>query len=342
MTSQGRLRCAAALLCAATLGTTSARADDFYAGKTITISTGFGSGGGFDNYMRVVAQFLGNHIPGKPLVKPVNRPGAGGRTDANLLYSADPKDGTFIGLLGPWIASEPLFGVPGANFDPTKFHWLISAARDVSTCMFWKQSKIVTFDDLLKKGEATVGSPGPTSTNTTDAMLLNAIFGTKIKVVLGFKGTNDAFLAAERGELDGVCGMWVSSVASSFMSPIDSGAATVVVQLGTWKHPKFPKATHVFEDLKSSPEDQEAMRLSLAQLDMARPFVAPPGVPAERVAILRKAFESLVKDREFVAFATQRNLEVAPVSGDEIQNMIAKMYATPKPVVERVKKIMGY
>ncbi len=331
-----------ALVCfMATFGCAHAPAQDFYQGKTITITTGFGTGGGFDNYMRLVAQFLGNHIPGHPIIKPVNRPGAGGRTDANLVYAADPKDGTFISLLAPWMVTDPLIEAQGANFDPTKFNWLVSAAQDVSTCMFWKRTGISTWADLMKKGEVTVGSTGPSAVPTTDALLLNEVFGTKIRVVQGYKSTNEVFLAAERGELDGSCGMWVSSVTSSFIGPISSGQASVVVQLGTWRHPTFPNATHILEDLKPSAEDTRFIKVVLAQLDMARPFIAPPGVPADRVAILRKAFESMLQDPAFLAVAKQRNLEVKPVSGERIQQMIADIYATPKPIVERVKKIIG-
>lgn len=333
----------AALAVLAFAGAGSAAAQqDFYAGKTLTITTGFGPGGGFDNYMRLVAQFLPAHIPGSPVIKPVNRPGAGGRMDANLVFSADPKDGTHIALLGPWIATEPLFGVPGANFDPVKFNWLVSASRDVSTCMFWKRTGILTFQDLVKAGEVSTGSTGPTAVTTTDALILNAFFGTKIKVVHGFKGTNDAFLAAEKGEMHGACGLWVSSVNSSYSAPLKSGDANVIVQLGTWRHPAFPKATHILEDLKPKAEDAQVIRLVLAQLDMARPFVAPPGVPAERVAILRKAFDSMLKDPKFLETAKQRHLDVLPVSGEQIQKLIAGMYASPKHIVEQAKKLVGY
>ncbi len=315
---------------------------DFYKGKTVTITTGFGSGGGFDNYMRLVAQHLGGFIPGNPVIKPVNRPGAGGRLDANLTFTSDPKDGTHIALLGPWIATEPLFEVPGANFDPTKFNWLVSASRDVSTCMFWKRSGISTFADLVKKGEVSIGSTGPTSVTTTDALLLNEFFGTKIKVVHGFKGTNDAFLAAERGEMDGACGVWVSSVQSSYSSPIKSEEANVIVQLGTWRHPAFPQATHILEDLKPNAEDTKVIKLVLSQLDMARPFVMPPGVPDERVKIMRTAFERMLNDPQFLETAKKRSLDVLPVSGEQIQKLIAEMYASPKPVVARAKKLVGY
>lgn len=319
-----------------------ASADDFFKDKTITLSIGSGVGGGFDIYGRTVAQFLGKHIPGNPVIKPVNRPGAGGRGSANLLYAVDPKDGTYIGLLGPWLVTEQLFGVQGPEFDPTKLNWLSSPARDVSACMFWKRSGITTFADLLAKDGVTVGASGPTAITATDAYVLNAMFGTKIKVILGFKGTAEGVLAAERGELDGHCGMWVSSVTSRYMRPLEAGEATMVVQLGTWKHPAFPKATHIIEDLKPSADDRAALKLIYAQLDMARPFAAPPGVPAERIALLRTAFERLVKDKEFLAEADKRGLEVVPVSGEEIQKQIAEMYATPKPIVERARKIAGY
>ena len=158
--------------------------------------------------------------------------------------------------------------------------------------MFWKNSGIKTFDDLVRKGEVTVGASGPTAVTATDAYLLNAIFGTKMKVILGFKGTAEGVLAAERGELDGHCGMWVSSVTSRYMDTIKNGTASVVVQLGSWRHPEFPKATHILEDLNPSAENRQAIKLVFAQLDMARPFVAPPGVPADRVAILRKGIRS--------------------------------------------------
>lgn len=141
--------------------------------------------------------------------------------------------------------------------------------------------------------------------------------------------------------MHGACGMWVSSVTSSYMAPIRSGDANVIVQLGTWRHPTFPNATHVLEDLKPSADDARVIRVVLAQLDMARPFVMPPGVPADRVATMRKAFESLMKDSQFLETAKQRGLEVVPVSGEQIQKQIAEIYTTPKPIVERVKKILA-
>ncbi len=317
-------------------------ADDFFKDKSITISIGSGVGGGFDTYARTVAQFLGRHIPGNPSIRPVNRPGAGGRGNANLLYVRDPKDGTHIGLLGPWLVVEPLFDQPGVEFDVTKFQWLMSTARDVSTCVFWKRSGITNFAELQKKAEVTVGASGPTAVTATDAYVLNAIFGTKMKVILGFKGTAEGVLAAERGELDGHCGMWVSSVTSRYMRPIETGEASVVVQLGSWRHPRFPKATHVLEDLNPSPEDRQVLKLVFSQLDMARPFVAPPGVPADRIAILRKGFEAMVKDREFIEEATRRGLELDPVPGSDIERQIAEIYAVPKPIVARAKKLLGY
>lgn len=316
-------------------------AQDFFKDKTITLSIGSGVGGGFDIYGRTVAQFLGKHIPGNPTIKPVNRPGAGGRASANLLFAVDPKDGTYIGLLGPWLVTEPLFGVQGPEFDPTRLNWLMSPARDVSACMFWKRSGITTFADLRSK-EVTVGASGPTAITATDAYVLNAIFGARIKIILGFKGTAETIMAAERGELDGSCGMWISTVTSRYMRPLENGDAAMVVQLGMVRHRMFPKVPHILDDLNPSADDRAAIKLLYAQLDMARPFAAPPGVPEDRVAMLRAAFERLVKDREFLAEAEKRALEVEPVPGARIQELIAEMYATPKPIVERAKKMSGY
>ena len=341
--SRSALHLALALTGAATLAMQPgpAAADEFFKDKTITLSIGSGVGGGFDIYARTVAQFLGRHIPGNPTIRPVNRPGAGGRGSASLLYAVDPKDGTYIGLLGPWLVIEPLFGVQGPEFDPTRLNWLMSTARDVSACMFWKRSGVTAFDDLRKR-EVSVGASGPTAITATDAYVLNAVFGTRIKVVLGFKGTAETIMAAERGEVDGSCGMWISSVTSRYMRPLQAGEATLVVQLGMWRHPMFPKVPHILEDLSPPAEDRAAIRLLYAQLDMARPFAAPPGVPAERVALLRAAFERLVVDKDFLAEADKRALEVVGVPGTRIEALIREMYATPKPIVERAKRMSGY
>jgi tripartite-type tricarboxylate transporter receptor subunit TctC len=313
---------------------------DFFKGKTISVDIGADVGGGFDAYGRVIAEFLGRHVPGNPVVTPQNRPGAGGRVSANWLYNVAPKDGTVIGVFGGWIAFEPLWGIAGVQFDATKFNWLGNANREVTTCGFWNRSKAGSLD-ALRAVEALVGSYGPTTSMTQDAVALNALIGTRIRVIHGYKGTRDVVLAAERGEVDGSCGLWMSSVKSQYQKYLDSGELRLVVQMGMERHPELPKVPNA-SDFISSQEDRLAFNLIFGQLEVARPVAAPPGVPADRVAILRKALADTLSDPEFVATATKRGLEVRPLGGEKMQAFVEGIYSSPQPVVQRVRKMMGY
>lgn len=329
---------AAFVLCAS--GTQAFAQTDFFKGKTVAIDIGADVGGGFDAYGRVIAEFLGRHIPGAPTVSPQNRPGAGGRVAANWLYNVAPKDGTTIGVFGGWIPFEPMWGIAGVQFDATKFNWLGNANREVTTCGFWNRGKGATLE-ALRAAETLVGSYGPTTSMTQDAIALNVLIGTKIKVIHGYKGTRDVVLAAERGEVDGSCGLWMSSVKSAYQKYLDSGELRIVVQMGLDSHPELPNVPNAV-NLLASEEDRQAFKLIFGQLEVARPIAAPPGVPAERVAILRKALAATLADPEFVATATKRGLEVRPLGGESMQMFVQKIYTAPKPVVERVTKMMGY
>lgn len=331
----------AAGIAAAVLAAGAAQAQEsFYKGKTLRFASGVSPGGGFDLITRLFAEFLPRHIPGNPVIVSENRPGAGGRVLANWLYNVAAKDGTQAGMIGPWTVLEPLWKTSGANFDPTKFSWLINANREASSCVFWKGRGVETFEDMRRK-EVTIGSNVPTSTMTQDAMALNVMLGTKIKIVQGYKGTNDAILAAERGEVDGACGIWASSATSAYAAQIKRGDLKVPVQLGLQDHPDFA-GIHNPVPTVTKPEDKLAMKLIFGQLEIARPFAMPPGVPADRVATMRKAFEATVKDPDFVAAAQKRGFVFRSVPGEKVQSIIEEMYATPAPVVERVKKILGY
>ncbi len=332
---------AAALVASISMPALKAHAQaDFYKGKTVLVDIGADVGGGFDAYGRVIAEFIGRHIPGNPTVSPQNRPGAGGRVSANWLYNVAPKDGTVIGVFGGWIAFEPLWGIAGVQFDATKFNWLGNANREVTTCGFWNKSKASSLDSL-KSVEALVGSYGPTTSMTQDAVALNALIGTKIKVVHGYKGTRDVVLAAERGEVDGSCGLWMSSVKSSYQKYVDSGELKLLVQMGMERHPELPNVPNA-ADLISNADDKLAYNLIFGQLEVARPVAAPPGLPPERVAMLRKALADTLADPQFVATATKRGLEVRPLEGEKMQAFVQNIYTAPKPVVERVTKMLGY
>ena len=336
----GVLRAAAALLASMAPAALAHAQSDFFAGKTIAVDIGADVGGGFDAYGRVIAEYLGRHIPGAPIVKPQNRPGAGGRVAANWLYNVAPKDGTAIGVFGGWIAFEPLWGIEGVQFDATRFNWLGNANREVTTCGFWNRSRGTSLD-ALKAGETVVGSYGPTTSMTQDAVALNALLGTKIKIIHGYKGTRDVVLAAERGEVDGSCGLWMSSVKSQYQKYLDTGDLRIVVQMGMDRHPELPNVPNA-SDFITSPEDRQAFDLIFGQLEVARPVAAPPGVPADRVAILRKALSTTFDDPEFVATATKRGLEIRPLDGEKMQALVGRIYSAPQPIVARVKTMMGY
>jgi tripartite-type tricarboxylate transporter receptor subunit TctC len=317
-----------------------ARAEDFYSGKTIRLGIAAGPGGGFDTIARTIGEHLGKHVPGNPSVVPENRVGAGGRVMANWLYGVAPKDGLHIGMLGPWSVFEPFWDQPGVQFEPAKFNWLVSANREASSCMFWKGRGVETFRHMQAK-EIKVGSYGPTSAQTQDALALNALLGTKLSIIHGYKGTNDTMLAVERGEIDGTCGIWASSAMSAYSSQIQRGDLKVVVQLGFQDHPDFKGIENPIATV-TNPEDQAALRLIFGQLDIARPFAAPPGVPADRVATLRKAFWSVLQDPELIASAKRQGLDLRPLEGEKVQAFVEEVFKTPKAAIERAKKIQGY
>ncbi len=331
----------AAALAAVCLVFSPAYGEDFYKGKTISIFVGSGAGGGFDTYARAVGRHLGNVIPGKPFVKVQNRPGAGGRGNANLLFNTDPQDGTVIGALGPWLALEPLWGQPGVKFDPPKFHWLISLGREVSTCVFFNKSGVTDIEALKKKGKVAMGTSGPTSPMSSDALLIAHALNLKLNLVSGFKGSRQAFMASEQGELDGNCGLWYSSLQAQYMGPVKEGKANVTLQLGRKPHPGLKGVPFLYDVVKLSDVDRKAMDLVFTQMELARPYVAPPKTPADRVAILRKAFLDLAKDPEFLGTAAKMRLEVEVVRGEEIQNLLTQAYGESKEVVEKAKKLIN-
>ncbi len=317
-----------------------ANAQDFYKGKTVKLGIAAGPGGGFDTIARTLGEYLGRHIPGNPAVVPENRIGAGGRILANWLYNVADRDGLQISMLGPWSVFEPFWDLPGVQFDATKFNWLVSANWEASSCMFWKGRGVETFKDMQTK-ELRVGSYGPASAQTQDALALNALLGTKLQIVHGYKGTNDTMMAVERGEVDGTCGIWASSAMSAFSGQIQRGDLKVVVQLGFKDHPDFKGVENPFTTV-TNPGDRAALALIFGQLEIARPFAAPPGVPADRVAILRKAFWDTLHDPELIASAKKRGLDFLPLEGEKVQAFINDVYKTPKSAIERAKKIQGY
>ena len=309
---------------------------EFFAGKTVSILIGFGPGGANDIWARTIAKHIGNHIPGHPRVVPQNAPGAGGLKLMNQLYNLSPKDGTVIGLVNRGIPLEPLLGGGGTQFDPLKMNWIGSPDRDTTVCVARKDARVQTMGDLMSK-ELLVGATGSGADTAIYPEFLATLLGMKFKTVKGYQGTKEISLAMERGEVDGICVAYDSLNRETLAR---EGKINILFQAGLNPDPRL-KNIPVGTDLARSEADRRALRLFFVRASLGRPFVAPPGVPAGRVAALRNAFADTMKDPEFLKDAKLQELNVDAMSGQEIADMLASVYRTPKDVVARTARAMG-
>lgn len=307
--------------------------DEFYRGKRLTIYAGSSTGGGTDIYARLVARFIGSHIPGHPQVTVVNMPGANGLVVANQLFRSLPKNGTVIGTFDRAIAMHAIWGNPAAQFVANEVNWIGSTNVDTSTCVTWHASGIGTLEKFLSR-DVVLGS-----TAIYHANLLNSLFGAKLKQVRGYPGGNDVLLALERGEVQGRCNWSWSSIISTRPDWIRGKKINVLLQFAGEKHPDLPDVPLV-SDLVKTEHQREMVDLVLSTQTMARPFAAPPGVPPERIAALRQAFMEMTKDPDYIAAANAQQLEVSPVSGDRIQDTVARISKTPRDVIRELRDVV--
>jgi tripartite-type tricarboxylate transporter receptor subunit TctC len=328
------LACAAALLGAANAQTPEA----FYKNKQIRLIVSSEPGGGYDNYARLVARHLGNHIPGNPSVIVQNMPGAGGLTAANNIYNVAAKDGTVIGHIQRNVPFMAIQGQQGPRFDPTKFNWLGSLNNEVNVCVSWHTSKVKTVQDALTT-ELVVGGSGPNDTEVTPA-LLNNILGTKFKIISGYPSSSAVTLAMERTEVEGLCSSY-SSIENRNAHWLREKKINFLVQNSVRKHPDLPNVPLALEFAKNE-EDKQLIELNDARLIMGRPFMAPPDVPQDRVKVLREAFSAMTKDPGFIGDAKKQNLELTPVDGDDVQALLERVSKTPKHVIERMNDAQIY
>jgi len=313
---------------------------EFYKGKTVEFYIGYSVGGGYDLYARTIARHIGKHIPGNPTVVPKNMEGAGSLRLANWLFRVGAKDGSVIGTIGRGTGFDPILGQQGAQFDGTKFTWLGSANNEVSVCVSWNAtSGIAKFEDLLNK-EMTVG--GTSSSADTDQFprIMNGVLGTKMRIVSGYPGGNDVVLAMERGEVKGRCGWSWSSVVSTHRVWLDEKKMTVLAQLALQKHPDLPDVPLII-DLAKTDEQKQILKLIFARQVMGRPYLAPPGIPADRAAALRQAFMDTMTDKDFLADAEKAQLEITPVDGATIQKLVAEVYQTPPEVAKKAAELLN-
>jgi tripartite-type tricarboxylate transporter receptor subunit TctC len=322
--------CGAALFTVLQASNASAQAPaDFYRGKTIELYINVSVGGGYDLYARMVARHLGKHIPGNPTVLPKNMEGGGGMRLANWLYNVGPKDGTALGAVARAMAFEPLLGNKGAQYDGKKFNYIGSANDEVSVCVAWHTSGVKTFADA-QKTQLVVGTGGVSDDTYQYPAILNHMFGAKFKMVPGYPGGNDINLAMERGEVQGRCSIPWSTVKATRRFWIDENKVNLLMQYSLGKHPDLPDVPLVME-LAQTEEQRTILKLIFGRQVMGRPFVAPPDLPKERVAMLRKAFMDTMADKEFLAEAEKAKFEVTPVSGDKIEGLVQEVYRNTTP-----------
>jgi tripartite-type tricarboxylate transporter receptor subunit TctC len=312
---------------------------DFYRGKNVNLIVGYSAGGGYDTYARIVARHLGRHIPGQPSVVVQNMPGAGSLKLANFLFNVAPKDGATIGTFSRGMAMEPLIGGSNVQFDSTRFAWLGSGTNEVSVFTVWHTAPIRTWQDMLEK-PFTVGGEGSGSDPDIYALLLKNAFGAKLKLISGYPGTAEIAIALERGEVDSRASWSWSSLKALRPQWITEKKVHFPVQLNLAKGAELQDVPAIMEFAKQE-RQRQMLRLILSRQEMARPFAAPPGVPDERLAALRKAFDATWTDPELQAEMKARGQEVNPVGGAVLEKMVTELYTTPKDVVDETRKAIG-
>jgi tripartite-type tricarboxylate transporter receptor subunit TctC len=306
--------------------------EQFYTGKTINLTVGFDSGGGYDVYARLLSRHMSKHIPGKPAIVVQNMPGAGSLRAAQHLYSLAPKDGTAIGTFGRQMGIAPLLAA-SAQYDGTRFNWLGSITNEVTTCISWHTAAVKTWNDMLQT-PITMAGDGPNADPDVFALLYRNLFDLKIKLVTGYHGTSPMVLAMERGEVDGFCGYSWSTIKNKHQGWLRDRKINILVQAALNKAADMENVPLAL-DLAKTDEQRQILKLFLTSQETARPFAAPPGIPTERAAVLRAAFDATMKDPEFLAETKKLNLDVSPLDGKTITNLLIELYATPKSVLEK-------
>ncbi len=314
----------------------------FYKGRTVTIVIGAGPGGGYDTYGRLVARHIGKHIPGAPTVTPSNMPGAGSIVSAAAIANTLPKDGTQIGAIYASAMLEPLLGDGSRlKYDPSKFQNLGSASREVYTCAVRNDAPAKSLEDARKQ-ELIVGATAEGGTTVDYPAMSNAFLGTRFKVVRGYKGSREVTLAMERGEVQGACGLAWSTLSVQYPRLFEDKVFTIFAQEDMDGHPALNKrGVPVTGKLTMSADARQAMELFYSQNVLGRPYVVAAEVPKDRAAALRKAFMAALADPELLAEAGKMRIDIIPTSGEDVEKLIAKLYATPTSVSNTVKKTLG-
>ena len=332
-------RLAAASLIAATGLTGAARAQSETFDKPITIYVAGTAGGGIDLLARALARHMGKYLQGAPNMVVQDMPGAGGIRAAGFLAEAAPRDGTAIGTFAGGPVIEPLIGARNPGYDMSKFTWVGAVSKDVGVCLSYGTTPFKTIEDLRDK-QMIVAGTGAGSDSDTYPIILNEVLNTKIKLITGYLGTKETIMAIETGEAHGRCSVAYSALKMARPDWLRDKKINVIMQFGLEKSAELPDVPLVLDFVKNT-EDRQLMELLMGTMAVARPFMAPPGVPEGRATALRRAFDKTMKDEGFLAEAKQLQLDVEPTPGEQAQKIVQNMYATPKAVVERAKKLLS-
>ncbi len=312
--------------------------EEFYKSRQINLVIGGGAGGGYDVYYRTLARHMGRHIPGNPTFIAKNQPAAGGLAAASAIYTTADKDGGTIGAFANNVTMDPLFGAVGARYDPLKLNWIGSIGKLQNVCATWHESPIKSIEQAQER-EVIVGAAGATSNTALMPKVLNTVLGTKFRAIAGYDPGAGLTLSIERREVEGICGLSWSTMKASRPHWIKDKLLNVIVQLGMEKLPDLPDVPAAL-DIVKDPRKKRVLTLILMRQETGRPVAAPPGVPEDRLAALRRAFDATMKDPAFIADAGKLQLEIEPMTGADIHQMLAEAFATPKDIIAEAGELL--
>lgn len=311
---------------------------DFYKQKGISFIVAGGAGGGYDTYGRVLMRHFDKHVPGNPNVVVRNMPGASGLQASAYLYNSAARDGTEFGIVYNTNLFEPLFGNKAARYDAREMGWIGSMGKLQNICVSWHTSPVKTFEQLKDAKDFTVAATGATGNSAQMPRVFNALLGTQLKVIVGYS-TSGQRLALERGEVDGICGLGYSTLAASNPDWISKKRINILIQVGLHPSDSLPGVPMALESIQD-PTDRKVMELLLIRQEWGRPIGGPP-IPADRLALLRKAFQETLKDKAFLAEAEKTKLEIEPLSGEQMDELLAKAHGYPADIVEAAGRLVA-
>ena len=327
-------------LATAVLTATPLRADEFFAGKTITLMAHTAPGGGYDTYLRLLARHMGRFIPGNPALIVTNKPGAGGLLALNHAGNLAPRDGTFMTLVQQAILLHEPMGAPGLQTSLKQLNWIGNLSQSNNLVVTWHTSPVKTIEDAMVR-EATLGASGTGSTAAQLPAFINAILGTRFKIILGYDGGTSIQIAMQRGEMEGRGANTWSSYKATTPNEVRDGKYNYLIQVGLRKEVELPNVPLLSDLTRGDILKEPISRFVSLALTVSRPLAAPPNVPADRIAILRKAFDATMKDAAFLAEAEKLGAEIDPMEGQQVQDAVAEILSTPKDVIARIQAALG-